>query len=109
MGGGAEGACLAMMLTIATSGGIGGFGLGTERSVAVGDLPAPLRQEVCDQFTAARLSLLAAKGPQRGADRLTYRIGLDMEDGRPVEFQLDEAAMPTEMLDLIDQMLHAGE
>ncbi|WP_146188909.1 protealysin inhibitor emfourin [Albidovulum aquaemixtae] len=98
-----------MMLTIATSGGIGGFGLGKERSVAVGNLPTPLRQEVCDQFTEERLAKLAATSAQRGADRLTYVIGLDMEDGKPVEYRLDEAAMPPEMLDLIDTMLHTGE
>ncbi len=98
-----------MMLTIATSGGIGGTGLGREQSVEVAELPAPLRQEVCDQFTEERLTKLAATKASGGADRLTYVIGLDMEDGKPVQYQLDEAAMPPEMLDLIDMMMHSNE
>ena len=46
--------CLVVIITVTTSGGIGGFGLGgKEKTVETDRLEAPLRQQICDRFDPA--------------------------------------------------------
>jgi hypothetical protein len=100
--------CLAMMVTIATSGGIGGFGLGKEAKVELDALPAGIREEACTLLVPDRLSRLEresrAPGKQGGADRITYRIELEHAGGVST-YEIGEAAMSPEMLDMIDAMV----
>jgi hypothetical protein len=103
--GGAAG-CLAMMITITTSGGIGGFGLAKSAEVAVDSLPEPLRVETCALLDPAALGELDAT-PARGADRIFYHIVV-VAEGAPARFDLPESALPEATLDLIDQLLERG-
>jgi hypothetical protein len=95
--------CLAMMITITTSGGIGGFGLAKSAEVAVDALPEPLRVETCARLDAAALGALAAT-PVRGADRIVYHIVVT-EGASAQRFDVPESALPGETLDLIDELL----
>jgi hypothetical protein len=98
--------CLAMMISITTSGGIGGFGLAKSAEVAVDTLPEPLRVETCARLDPAALDALAAT-PPRGADRIIYHIVVvgDAVGGVAVSYDLPESALPGETLDLIDELL----
>jgi hypothetical protein len=98
--------CLAMMITITTSGGIGGFGLAKSAEVVVDTLPEPLRVEACARFDPAALGALEAT-PARGADRIVYHIVI-AESGQARRFDLPESALPGETLDLIDELLARG-
>ena len=89
-----------MMITITTSGGIGGFGLARTARVAVESLPEPLRVEACEKLDPAALRALDATSA-RGADRIVYHIVVN----GTVSFDLPEAALPSETLDLIDALL----
>ena len=104
MGGPAAG-CLAMMITISTSGGIGGFGLARTAEVSVEQLPEPLRAEACVRLAPAALGSLDAS-PARGADRIVYHIVVLEEAGTAGRrFDLPEGALPSATLDLIDELL----
>jgi hypothetical protein len=105
MGGAAE--CLAMMITITTSGGIGGFGLARSAEVAVEALPEPLRQEACVLLDPEALQALAA-APPCGADRIVYHIVVAGEGARAAAFDVPESALPDATLDLIDALLQHG-
>ena len=101
--GGAAG-CLAMMITISTSGGIGGFGLAKTAEVAVDSLPEPLRVEACARLDPAALGSLDATPGRGAADRIVYHIVVG-EGGAAARFDLPESALPDETLDLIDDLL----
>jgi hypothetical protein len=101
--GGAAG-CLAMMITITTSGGIGGFGLAKKAEVAVDNLPEPLRVETCAKLDPAALGALDPTPVRGAADRIVYHIVV-VEEGKVATFALPETALPAETLDLIDQLL----
>lgn len=95
--------CLAMMITITTSGGIGGFGLAKSAEVAVDTLPEPLQLETCERLDPGALAALGAASA-RGADRMVYHIVVT-ESGEERRFDLPESALPSETLDLIDELL----
>jgi hypothetical protein len=105
--GGAAAGCLAMMITITTSGGIGGFGLARQAEVATDALPEPLRAEACARLDSSALAALDA-APAPGADRITYHIVVIGTDGAASRFDLPETALPAETLDLIDELLAQG-
>lgn len=107
MGGGGLGICKAMIVTISTSGGIGGFGLGQDTRVDLDQVPARLRSEACEVLSDARLAPLASAGGNKGADRITYMISVE-QAGQSRTYAVPEEAMPPEMLDVIDA-LSAGE
>lgn len=94
-----------MMITISTSGGIGGFGLARTAEVSVAALPEPLREEACLRLAPEALGSLEA-GRARGADRVVYHIVV-VEDGVATSrsFDLPESALPDATLDLIDELL----
>jgi hypothetical protein len=94
-----------MMITITTSGGIGGFGLAKSAEVAVDTLPEPLRVETCARLDPAALAALQP-APPRGADRIVYHIVVVADDGSLTTFDLPETALPVDTLDLIDALLH---
>ena len=101
--GGAAG-CLAMMITISTSGGIGGFGLAKSAEVAVDNLPEPLQGR---GLREARPGGARGARPDAGArgrrpHRLSHRGG---RGGRDDELHLPETALPAATLDLIDELL----
>jgi hypothetical protein len=97
-----------MMLTISTSGGIGGFGLKRSAELRVEDLPQALQAETCELLTPERLERLA-DAPERGAaDYIVYHITLAREGGPPTEYDLADTALPPEVLDLIDALLAEG-
>jgi hypothetical protein len=102
--GGAAG-CLAMMITISTSGGIGGFGLAKSAEVAVDSLPEPLRIEACARLDAAALGKLDPTPVRGAADRIVYHIVVSEEGGAAASFDLPETALPDATLDLIDALL----
>lgn len=102
--GGLTAGCLAMMISITTSGGIGGFGLVRTASVAVDSLPEPLRVAACSRLDPQTLEALRA-GPARGADRVIYHIEVTEAGREAARFDLPEAALPPETLDLIDALL----
>lgn len=93
-----------MIITIATSGGIGGFGLpGQDKSVQTESLAEPLRADVCRSFDPEHLErIMALPSPQSGADRLIYHVTVATGDGATQRFDIPEAKLPPEMLDLID-------
>ena len=101
--GGAAG-CLAMMITISTSGGIGGFGLAKSAEVAVDNLPEPLRVEACAKLDPAALEALDPTPVRGAADRIVYHIVV-VEAGATTSFTLPETALPAATLDLIDELL----
>ena len=101
--GGAAG-CLAMMITITTSGGIGGFGLAKKAEVAVDSLPEPLRVETCAKLDPAALEAIDTTPVRGAADRIVYHIVV-VEGGGTVAFDLPETALPAETLDLIDALM----
>ena len=107
--GGVEG-CLAMMITISTSGGIGGFGLARTAEVSVDALPEPLREEACLRLAPEALGSLEAT-PTRGADRIVYHIVVVEADGPGASrsFDLPESALPDATLDLIDELLQRSK
>lgn len=96
-----------MMITITTSGGIGGFGLARSAEVAVETLPEPLRHEACVLLDPETLQALAAE-PPCGADRIVYHIVVVDEGVRAGAFDVPESALPDETLDLIDALLQRG-
>jgi hypothetical protein len=98
-----------MMITISTSGGIGGFGLARTAEVSVDALPEPLREEACLRLAPEALGTLEAT-PTRGADRIVYHIVV-VEEGVAVRrsFDLPESALPPATLDLIDELLQRGK
>jgi hypothetical protein len=107
--GGAAAGCLAMMITISTSGGIGGFGLGRSAEVAVDALPEPLREEACLRLAPEALGSLEAT-PTRGADRVVYHIVvIEAEGGMRQSFDVPEGALPAATLDLIDELMQRGK
>lgn len=95
-----------MMITISTSGGIGGFGLARTTEVSVETLPEPLREEACAQLDPAALAALGG-AKARGTDRIVYHIVV-VEGTARRSFDLPEAALPAETLDLIDALLDLG-
>lgn len=104
MGGIAAG-CLAMMITITTSGGIGGFGLARKAEVAVDDLPEPLHSETCARLDHEALAGLRPAAPPKGADLIVYHIVVVEQGTAPSAFDLPESALPAPTLDLIDELL----
>ena len=74
MGGGVTAGCLAMMVSISTSGGIGGFGLARSAEVSVDALPEPLREETCARLDAAALGKVRAAPARGAADYVVYHI-----------------------------------
>jgi hypothetical protein len=98
--------CLAMMITITTSGGIGGFGVAKSAEVAVESLPEPLRVETCARLDPETLGALKPVAV-RGADRIVYHIVVS-EGAEASRFDLPESAFPGETLDLIDALLARG-
>lgn len=103
MGGGTLGICKAMIVTISTSGGIGGFGLGPDTRVDLDKLPAQLRSEACEVLSDSRLAPLMSAGNQRGADRVTYTISVE-QSGKTRTYAIPEEAMSPDMLDVIDAL-----
>jgi hypothetical protein len=93
-----------MMITITTSGGIGGFGLVKSTEVTVESLPEPLRVETCARLDPAALGSLAAAPGREAVDRIVYHIVVS-EGGEAARFDLPESALPPETLDLIDDLL----
>ena len=101
--GGAAG-CLAMIITISTSGGIGGFGLAKTAEIPVDSLPEPLRVEACARLDAKALGALDPTPVRGAADRIVYHIVV-AEGAAKARFDLPETALPPETLDLIDDLL----
>jgi hypothetical protein len=101
--------CAAVIITIATSGGITGMGdpAGT-KTVDTSALAAETRKTICAAFDADALARLAeeAKLPsrERGADRFTYRITIKDSGGKTQIFDLPEHVLPPATLDLIDEL-----
>ncbi|HMQ93519.1 MAG TPA: hypothetical protein PKA33_09550 [Amaricoccus sp.] len=94
-----------MMITITTSGGIGGFGLARKAEVAVDELPEPLHSETCARLDPAALAGLRAGSAPRGADRIVYHIVVVEQGAAPSTFDLPETVLPGPTLDLIDELL----
>ena len=105
-GGVALGGCLAMMVTIATSGGIGGFGLGSgEMRLDPQTLPVEVRADACALFVPDELGKLQeaslAPGRAEGADRITYHIGLETAEAT-TRYGSNEVVLTPELIDLLD-------
>jgi hypothetical protein len=96
--------CLAMMVSISTSGGFGGFGLAKSAEVAVEALPEPLRAATCARLDAAALGRIKAAPARGAADYVVYHIVI-VEAGETRRFDLPETALPPETLDLIDELM----
>lgn len=97
--------CALVLITIATSGGIGGFGLSPkEKSVETESLAEPVRQDVCRRFDPKELERLSASsGHPSSADRVTYHVTVTDDAGRKHRFDIPEAALPAETIDLMDE------
>ncbi len=101
--------CAAVIITIATSGGIAGIGDPSgNKSVNTDSLPAETRDAVCAAFETRQLETLEKKAAEpskaRGADRFTYHITVKDAGGKSITFEIPEHVLPPEMLDLIDEM-----
>ena len=108
--GGVGAGCLAMMITISTSGGIGGFGLARTAEVSIDALPEPLREEACVRLAPEALGSARSRCRPAGADRIVYHIVV-VEEGVAVsrKFDLPESALPAATLDLIDELMQRGK
>jgi hypothetical protein len=107
MAGGVLGGCAAMLVTITTSGGFGGFGLARSAAVEIDTLPDPLRAEACARLAPDVLGDLAGSTP-RGADRIVYHIVVAGEGAQASRFDLSETTLPDATLDVIDALLDLG-
>jgi hypothetical protein len=96
-----------MMISISTSGGIGGFGLKRSVTVEVERLAEPMRAEACARLDAGALAALERSAPDGAADAIVYHVEIE-EAGRIVVFDLPETALPAETLDLIDDLMAGG-
>ena len=93
-----------MIIEIAAQGGFGGIAAAAlHKTIDVEHQPEQMRQELSEAFEPDELARLARQPCESGADRLTYRITVT-EDRRALTFTLQEAQIPPQMLDLIDQM-----
>ena len=93
-----------MIITISTSGGIGGFGLAKTAEIPVDSLPEPLRVEACARLDAKALGALDPTPVRGAADRIVYHI-VGVETGAAAaSFALPETALPAATLDLIDEL-----
>lgn len=93
-----------MIIEIASTGGFGGIAAaGLHKRVDVDDQPAAMQQELCEAFEPDELARLASQPCRNCPDRLTYRITIT-EQQQSQSFTLQEAQLPPDMLDLIDQM-----
>ncbi|MGL4311751.1 MAG: protealysin inhibitor emfourin [Paracoccaceae bacterium] len=94
-----------MMVTIATSGGMGGFGLGEDLRVDPQRLPLEIRAEACALFVPEEMTRLQeaslAPGRAEGADRIIYHIELETAE-TVARYQISEAVLSPEVLDLLD-------
>jgi hypothetical protein len=95
-----------MMITITTTGGIGGFGLAKSAEVEVGMLPEPLRLETCARLDPSVLGALDVPPRAAVADRIVYHIVVRAA-GATRRFDLPESALPAATLELIDDLLQA--
>lgn len=91
-----------MIITIATSGGIGGFGTGPAKTVDLDLLSPEVRQEACAAMTDEKLAPLTDQDAA-GADRITYAISISSGDGTR-RYEIAESALSPDMLDLIDTL-----
>ena len=105
MTGGAAAGCMAMMVTITTSGGIGGFGLARSVRVAVEELPPAMRAETCEMLAPGYLRGIARAVRPGAADFVVYHIVVQEAQGAAEPFDLPEPVLPAQMLDLIDALL----
>lgn len=99
---------MAMIVTITTSGGIGGFGLAKSVRVSVEDLPEPMRAETCSLLDPDHLRSMAREAPRGAADYVVYHIVVQEERHAPLPFDLPESVLTADMLDLIDDLLARG-
>jgi hypothetical protein len=100
-----------MKLTIKTSGGLGGFGLSPKPTVVdVDKLANALKERVRAAFAPARLKALAKKpGNPNAADRIVYEFAVSGDGGATEHVEVNEDALPAEMLDLIDEIRSGGD
>jgi hypothetical protein len=103
--GGVTAGCLAMMISITTSGGIGGFGTAKSTEIAVDALPAPLREATCARLDAGALGRIKSAPPPGAADFIVYHIVIVEDGGATRAFDVPETALPAETLDLIDDLM----
>jgi hypothetical protein len=96
--------CLAMMISITTSGGIGGFGLARSAEVEVEGLPEPLQEEACARLDPEALRALPSPRARGMADSVVYHIVVE-EAGQRTVLDVPEGALPAETLDLIDRLM----
>lgn len=94
-----------MVINISTSGGLLGTGLpGKEKTIDTQTLSEPLKEEVCRRFDPKALAKLSKeRGHPGSADRLVYHVTVSDSDGGKHRFDIVEAALPAEMIDLIDE------
>ena len=95
-----------MLISITTSGGIGGFGLpGKAKAIETNKLSEPVREKVCRAFSPDALEKLENGRSHPGsADRLTYHVTVTDSGGESYRFNIPEAALPDSMIDIIDNM-----
>ena len=93
-----------MMISITTSGGIGGFGLARSAEVEVERLPEPLQEQTCSRLDAGALRALPQPRAGGAADGIVYHIVVE-EAGRRTAVDVAEEALPAETLDLIDALM----
>lgn len=104
-GGAALGGCLSMILTITTSGGIGGFGSRQSIVVHVEQTPPALRSEVCLRLGPEALSGLDDVASPGAADYIIYHIMVEDEGAGRRVFDVPEPSLPPETLDLLDELM----
>ena len=94
-----------MVITISTSGGLLGTGLpGKEKLIDTRNLSEPLKDEVCRRFDPKALAKLSKESGHPGsADRFVYHVTVSDTAGKKHSFDIAEAALPDEMIDLIDE------
>lgn len=95
-----------MLITITTSGGLLGTGLpGKSTVIDTQGISGAQKDEACRQFDPQTLAKLVRTAHERasGADRVVYHVTVRDAAGKTHAFDLPEAAMPAQMLDLIDE------
>ncbi|TFF25053.1 hypothetical protein E3C22_06630 [Jiella endophytica] len=92
-----------MIVKITSSGGLPGMGI--DKTIDGGRLPAAMQAKLQAAFDPAVLRRLEQATPHPGAaDMHDYRVTVTDDSGAVHRFKLSEASMPAETLDLIDDL-----
>lgn len=96
-----------MRLHLMASGGFAGLN-GPEVTVDLSELPEADRARVREALGPERLARLGPERSGGAADRETYRMEWEADDGTRRPFAISESELSAESLDVIDMLMTRG-